>query len=235
MLKEFSYEKCSPSFQPDRLSRMSSPLPSLPPLRIRKAAQNDADKAIVAGIRKSRVDWLNSVKDTPEQWGKESWSEEELEYYIGLGLYIVEIDNLTDKPGPAPVAIYVLGERMPYVPKDPNLPEGQVEDTNNELYLTSLVVHRDARGLGIGERLIEMAKQKARELEKEWLRLDCYRGVKKGGVLRNGLVKYYEARGFKCVRPFDFWLDSRNFSWPGMLMEMRIQQGLPQVAGVDDD
>lgn len=201
---------------------MSSTSPSPSPFVIRKALQNDIDRAIVANIRKSRVEWLNSVKDTPEQWGNESWTEQELEYYINLGLHIVEMDGLTDKLGLTPVAIYVLGERMPYVPKDPSLPEDAEENLTDELYLTSLVVHRDARGLGIGEKLIEMAKEKARELGKEWLRLDCYRGLDKGGVLRNELVKYYEEKGFRCVRPFDYWLESRNFSWPGMLMEMKI-------------
>jgi ribosomal protein S18 acetylase RimI-like enzyme len=111
---------------------------------------------------------------------------------------------------------------MPYVPKDPEIPEGEEEDLSKELYLMVLVVHCQYKGNGFGERLIRMACAEARALGKEWLRVDCFGGVEKGGVLKNDLVKYYQRNGFTPVRPFTMWMEHRQFSWPGMLMEMKV-------------
>lgn len=192
------------------------------PLQLRKAEFDDADRATLAEILNSCIEWLNSEKNTPEQWGNEPWSEERLDYFIKVGISIVAIEDSKQETGLRPIAIYGTGKRMAYVPKDPKLQEGEEEDLSDEHYLTVLIVHRDAKGMGIGKRLIEIAKEEGRDLGKKYLRLDCYGGVEKDGKLEDGLTEYYERQGFRPVRSFTSWNERRKFNWPGMLMEMEL-------------
>lgn len=192
------------------------------PLHLRKAESNDADRMTLAEIMNSCIEWLNSEKNTPEQWGNESLPKERLDTFIKFGVFIVEIEDSGRETGLRPIATYGTGKRMEYVPKDPKLQEGEEEDLSNEHYLKVLIVHRGAKGLGIGKRLIENAKEEGRGLGKKYLRLDCYGGVEKEGKLQDELVKYYESQGFRRVRPFTSWNERRKFNWPGMLMEMEL-------------
>jgi len=119
-----------------------------------------------------------------------------------------------------PVAVYGTGKRMPYVPADPDREEEK--DIEKEHYLMVLIVHRKFSGFKLGDRLIRMAKQEAKDKGKEWLRVDCYGGVEKDGVLRDDLSKYYQRNGFVPVRSFKVWNEARQFDWPGTLLEQRV-------------
>jgi GNAT superfamily N-acetyltransferase len=173
----------------------------------------------------SCIAWLVNEKDTPEQWGAKTWGVEDdgqhTDKFIGFGINAVEMVP-PGKSERVTVALYGTGSRMPYVPKDPKLGEGEEEDLSSEHYLKVLIVHRKYKGHKLGERLIQMAKQEAKEKGKEVLRLDCYRSLEKDGVPTDGLVKYYERNGFKPVRPFTVWVESRQINWPGMLLEMKL-------------
>jgi len=198
---------------------------SSPELFLRAAQYNDNDRAIIAEVFSSCIEWLNAEKATPEQWGSHPWRKDQInekaDKVIKLGINIVEM-----KPEGAqqkvPIGLYGTGERMPYVPKDPKLSEGEEEDLSNELYLRVLLIHRKYKGHGIGSRLVQKAKEEAREKGKDWLRLDCYGGVEKDGLRRDGLLKYYQSKGFTPVRPFAIWDKERECDWPGMIVEMKV-------------
>jgi len=111
---------------------------------------------------------------------------------------------------------------MPYVPVDPDREE-EKDHLNDELYLMVLIVHRNYKGLQIGDRLIQTAKQEAKEKGKVWLRVDCYGGVERDGILQDGLARYYQRNGFRPVRSFTVRIEARQFDWPGLLQEMRVQ------------
>jgi GNAT superfamily N-acetyltransferase len=196
-----------------------------PELFLRPAGFNDTDRAIVGDVFNSCITWLNAEKDTPEQWGDEPWSKDQIaekaDKHIKLGLSVVEMvppDETAQER--VPVAIYGTGPRMPYVPADPEREEEK--DMAKELYLMVMIVHRKFKGFSIGERLIQMAKEEAREKGKEWLRVDCYGGVEKDGVLRDGLARYYQRNGFVAVRPFTVRIEARKIDWPGLLLEQRV-------------
>jgi len=199
-----------------------------PELFLRPAESNDQDRAIVTEVFNSCITWLNAEKDTPEQWGSVPWTQEEskvkADKHIKMGVNIVEMVPPGSDAGEkerVPVAIYGTGKRMPYVPADPNREE-EKDYANDELYLMVLIVHRNYKGLQIGERLIQTAKQEAKDKGKVWLRVDCYGGVEKDGVLQDGLAKYYQRNGFKPVRSFKERIPARQFDWPGLLQEMKV-------------
>jgi ribosomal protein S18 acetylase RimI-like enzyme len=63
------------------------------------------------------------------------------------------------------------------------------EDFGDALYIHLLVVHRDFRGRGIGRLLLQWATERAVEMKRRFLRLDCWA---ENAALRS----YYEKAGF---------------------------------------
>ena len=153
------------------------PMPEQPKLYLRTVQDNKADRATMERIHNSCIEWLNTEKHTPEQWGAKpltkEQAEKEADKFIRLGIQIVEIDfparadaeslGATER---IPVAMYGTGKRTPLLPRDPNLPEGVEEDFDSKLYLIVLTVGRKYRGMKIGKRLIQMAYNEAKELGK---------------------------------------------------------------------
>jgi len=193
-----------------------------PELHLRQAQYNDNDRSVICEILNSCIHWLNTEKCIAEQWGSEQITNiTRADYYIDLGVNIVEMIPPGERER-IPVAIFGTGKRKSYVPRDSSLPEGVEEDLDGELYLTNLMVHRKYKGHGIGERLIDMAINEAREKGKKWLRADCFRGTMKNGVLYNPLVMYYQRFGFKPVRPFDVSFEEMHIYYMGMLIELSV-------------
>lgn len=96
-----------------------------------------------------------------------------------------------------------VGDAMPYVPpaKEP------------ELYVNLLVTARAYAGRGVGARLLDHAREIARERGAHLLRVDCYAGDDRA------LVRYYERQGFTATDPFTVG------EWPGQVLEERLRSG----------
>lgn len=169
----------------------------------------------------SCVVWLNLEKNTPEQWGAEPWSttrgvgqaDKFLRYgqaaRKGSGSYIVSLEESGNQ---VDVAIISLGERTPYVrqlEKEESWPDA-IKETDEELYLVCLAVHRSFKGMKIGDAALQFAKDEGRKAGKRSLWTDAYRGV---GKSKGGLVAWYESQGFRRAREFT------SEGWTGMLLE----------------
>ena len=196
-----------------------------PELFVTVSQLTDQDRSTIAEIYNSRVIWLSLEKNIPEQWGNDLENEQDWEFIdsgIAKGLKIVKMAlpgsllGSESEASPSPVAIYRTGPRPPYIPGDPDLPEELEEDLSNELYLSTLTVHVKYKGYNLGERIIELAKQEARDLGKEYLRLDCFQGVERNGVFEDSIVQYYVRNGFTRVRPFTAWIKKLNRDWSGI-------------------
>ncbi|GAB3521290.1 hypothetical protein GCM10027575_50390 [Phytohabitans suffuscus] len=97
----------------------------------------------------------------------------------------------------------MVGDAMPYVPPA----------TEPELYVNLLVTSRAFAGRGVGARLLDRAREIARERGVRQLRVDCYRGDDRA------LVRYYESQGFTATDTFAVG------EWPGQLLVERLRSG----------
>ena len=83
-----------------------------------------------------------------------------------------------------------------------------------ELYVQLLVTRRRYAGLGVGARLLDHARDLARERGIDLLRVDCFAG-------NDGkLVAYYEGQGFE--RTESFTVDKPDGPWPGQVLGQRL-------------
>lgn len=70
-----------------------------------------------------------------------------------------------------------------------DLPRWHDAGEDNALYIYSLAIRNDSRGLGIGTRVIDRIMQMAGNMRKTWLRLDVW-------SLNETLQTYYKSLGF---------------------------------------
>ncbi|KAJ7623542.1 acyl-CoA N-acyltransferase [Roridomyces roridus] len=178
---------------------------------------SDSDFEFMFDAFNSAVVWLTS-KGLEDQWGGEPWDDkvkEKLRNKIpidkarGARKWIAEVD------GQPAGYLEVTPYRPDYLPVSPE------EKPGKEFFLKMLVVHRKFIGRGVGEFLLDFAKNLAIEEKADWFRLDCYRGPEG----KDGLVRYYEGKGFQKVREFANAPEGdEKKEWPGQLLEMKVSE-----------
>jgi GNAT superfamily N-acetyltransferase len=83
-----------------------------------------------------------------------------------------------------------------------------------EVYVNLLVTDRSRKGSGIGARLLDRAREIARERGVSLVRVDCYAGDDRA------LVRYYESQGFTATDRFT--IDLPSGPWPGQTLAQRL-------------
>ncbi|KAJ5382964.1 hypothetical protein N7517_000875 [Penicillium concentricum] len=96
-----------------------------------------------------------------------------------------------------------IGEKMPYVTAVPE----------PELYVQLLITDRRCAGKGVGKRLLDHAREVAKEIGVSLLRVDCYAGDD------GKLVQYYESQGFKRFETL-----SLEGGWPCQVLAQRLHE-----------
>nr|GAT56540.1 N-acetyltransferase GCN5 [Mycena chlorophos] len=168
----------------------------------------------------ARIAWLTSKGHTG-QWGSEPLAEERVvemralmapeHAAAGVRGWVAE----DSENGTSAGWLVVTPMRSEYVPGPT---EDQEEDKpGKECWLKLLLVNPEFGGRKVGDLLLEQAAKYAREDGAVWLRLDCWRGPEG----QDGLVRYYESKGFTKVRPF-VAPGRREKEWAGQLLEMKI-------------
>lgn len=157
------------------------------------------DLPAVMAMLDGAVAWLDASGRTG-QWGSEPFSADE-------GRTTRIADRLRDHE------VWVAevgGEPAGVLTHAPEPPDYVSAADEPELYVTLLVTSRSFTGRGVGSALLDHAREQARRLGVELVRVDCYAG----GDGR--LVRYYEGNGFTPVRRFEVG------EWPGQLLADRV-------------
>ncbi|KAF7309484.1 N-acetyltransferase GCN5 [Mycena indigotica] len=174
---------------------------------------NDKDFEMMFAAFNARVEWLVS-KGLEDQWGAEPWGDD-------IRNKVIKSIPEEDAKGAKRWVAEVDGESVGWLVMTPfrsdYIPVTDQDKPGNEAFLKTLLVKPGFSGRGIGEKLLEVAKQYAREEKAEWLRLDCYRGP----AGKDGLVKYYESKGFTKARAFAV-PGRKGKEWTGQLLEMAV-------------
>ncbi|KAK7016326.1 N-acetyltransferase GCN5 [Favolaschia claudopus] len=167
----------------------------------------------------SRIAWL-TCKGLEGQWGAEPWDSEIKEQ---LRSRLVEDARRGGFNWIAEVDGQLAGffQMTPFRPD--YLPLLKTDDKpGEELYLRLLVVHTDFGGRGLGEFMLRFAKRFAGERKVDWVRMDCWKGVPGEG--KDGLVRYYEGKGFTRVHDFVVPAErlKRVTEYAGHLLEWKV-------------
>ncbi len=145
-------------------------------LTIRPAAADDLD--VVVGIIRDAARWL--AARGVEQWPADGFPPHTIADRIGRGeTYVVDVDG-------DPAATVSIDWA------DPGMWGAQGSD-GRAAYLHRMAVCRRYAGMGIGERLVEFAREQARAAGRPLVRLDCV-------TANRDLCRYYLARGWAHVR-----------------------------------
>ena len=144
------------------------------------------------------IEWLVARGQTG-QWGDTPFSARDAE--AGRAQGWADSGGLWFAVGPDGdyAGAIVLGEAFGYVPP-PERPE---------VYVQVLLTAAAYRGRGVGRRLIDQARQVAREQGAEQLRVDCWDGTP-------ALPAAYLRLGFERVGSFDVK------GWPGAILAMPV-------------
>jgi ribosomal protein S18 acetylase RimI-like enzyme len=158
----------------------------------------DGDAELLFGLFDGAVAWLVSRGQTG-QWGSEPFSATPrgvariTDMAAGDGLRVAEINGRG-------VGAIVTGSAPDYVPPA----------RETELYVLALISSRAHAGKGIGARLIDHARQDARRMGCQQLRVDCWAGSP-------ALIGFYESVGFTKVGTFEVG------GWSGQVLSMPVQ------------
>jgi GNAT superfamily N-acetyltransferase len=161
-------------------------------------AGTPADFPALLALFDEAVAWM-VARGQPGQWGEEPWSqvpratERVREMAAHPGLWIAQDAGEV-------VGAVIIGSAPAHV-------EAVAEP---EAYLELLISSRRHAGRGIGSRLVEHARQVARERGVALLRVDCWAGAP-------DLVGYYERQGFRRSGTFDVG------GWRGQVFEQRLE------------
>jgi len=146
-------------------------------VQIEPSGEDDLD--VVLALFDEAVAWLVE-RGSAAQWGSEPWSQDPAKVQRVRAMLSGGRAFLATSDG-APVGALVLDHPLPYVPPT----------TEPEVYVTVLLASRRHRG--VGSRLLDFAKQDARERGVGLLRVDCWAGGD------GSLIRYYESQGFVPV------------------------------------
>jgi len=133
----------------------------------------------VLALFDANVAWLVE-RGSSAQWGSEPWSQSPRLVGFVRDLLADGVVTIAEIDGEVVGASVVTDHPMPYVPA-PDEPER---------YLKLLIASPAHRGKGIGQRLIELARERTVADGVDLLRVDCWAG----GDRR--LVAYYVSEGF---------------------------------------
>ncbi|GLZ75793.1 GCN5 family N-acetyltransferase [Actinorhabdospora filicis] len=159
----------------------------------------EADIPGVIQMGDDAVAWLVEQGRTG-QWGTRPWSENPeraktmMDRLTSTEFFVAEIG------GRLAGALAVATHPQEYAPA--------IDEP--ELYVHFLITAGDFRGRNVGARLLDHARDRARELGIGLIRVDCY-----GGADRK-LVAYYESQGFTPTAAFTVK------DWPGQVLEQRL-------------
>ncbi|MEV6301152.1 GNAT family N-acetyltransferase [Actinoplanes sp. NPDC051861] len=165
-------------------------------MRIRPGSLDDV--AAVLRLMDGAVEWLVSQGRTG-QWGTAPMSGDpaRIARFTAMAeqgeLHIATI-------GDEVVGVLGVGPAMEYVPAA----------AEPEVYVRLLVTDRARKGSEIGARLLDHARDIARERGVVLLRVDCYAGAD------GALVRYYERQGFTAAETFQVG------EWPGQILAERL-------------
>ncbi|MGH2916749.1 MAG: GNAT family acetyltransferase [Solirubrobacteraceae bacterium] len=161
-------------------------------------AGRDGDAELLLELFDGAVAWLVSRGQTG-QWGSEPFS--------GTPRGVAKITDLAAEEGLRAAEIdgrgvgaIVTGSAPGYV-----LPASVTE-----LYVLGLVSSRAHAGRGIGARLIDYAREEARQMGCQQLRVDCWAGSP-------SLIGFYESVGFTKLDTFEVG------GWSGQVLSMPVQ------------
>ncbi|MFF5265325.1 GNAT family N-acetyltransferase [Actinomadura viridis] len=145
-------------------------------MKIRAATTDDVDAVIALRIESEA--WLHSAGI--QQWVDRARGVRNIRDGIAAGnTYVVEHESTV-------VASLTLAGPDPDFWTDADIP-------SSALYLYKFMIGSPHRGTGLGSRLLDWACDQARQRQKLWLRLDCWRENK-------ALQRYYMQHGFQHVR-----------------------------------
>ncbi|MFD0742807.1 GNAT family N-acetyltransferase [Phytohabitans flavus] len=168
-------------------------------MRITPGGPGDIDT--VLGLLGDATAWLVSIGRTG-QWGTQPRSANpravaQITEWAEAGrLHLAHLDGQV-------AGALGVGAAMHYVPPA----------TEPELYVNLLVTGRAFAGRGVGARLLDHAREMARERGAHLLRVDCYAGGDRK------LVRYYEGQGFTATDTFAV------SEWPGQVLVQRLRSG----------
>lgn len=136
----------------------------------------DYDIPVIEGILLDTVNWLSEMGQPLWEERETKWSFLSTRYSIDE-FYIALIDG-------KPSGCMVLTKHRPFYWMD--------EDTSNSLFVHKLAVVKVAKHMGVGNCLIEYAKEYASKRNISAIRLDC-------DEYRPKLRAFYEKHGFVCL------------------------------------
>lgn len=153
-------------------------------MQFRAGSIDDIDA--VLALLDANIDWLVE-RGRSDQWGSDPWSQSPRVVEFVRGLLTNGVVTIAEVEGEVVGASVVADHPMPYVPPA----------DEPERYLTLLVSSPRYRGQGIGQRLIQLARDRTIAEGINLLRVDCWAG----GDRR--LVAYYEGQGFTPLQEIE--------------------------------
>jgi GNAT superfamily N-acetyltransferase len=166
-------------------------------MQIRAGDLDDAPAVI--GMFDEAVEWMVARGNT-KQWGTEPFSARP-DRMAGVRVIIREGQLWVAEEDGEPVGALIVSDH----------PMSYVEPVDEpELYVSLLLVSRRHAGKRIGARLLDFARERARQSGVSLLRVDCYAGG------TGDLVRYYERNGFTATERLTVG------DWPGQLLEQRV-------------
>lgn len=160
---------------------------------VRRAAESDLDAALV--LFDDVVAWLVATGH-PGQWGTEPFSSVPRSVEKVRAALALPEAWVAEGPYGELLGLLALGE------PDADIPAADEPET----YVRLVVASRRPEARGIGDRLLTLAEERAREAGHRLLRLDCYGGDDEA------LVRYYERHGYVRAERFE------DGGWPVQVM-----------------
>lgn len=159
----------------------------------------EADIPGVLKMGDEAVAWLVSQGRTG-QWGTQPWTEKP-----------ERMKSLTERLTKTEFSVAEIGgELAGSLAVATHIPDYAPPVDEPELYVHFLITAAAFRGMRVGARLLDRARERAREMGIGLVRVDCYGGAD------GKLVRYYESQGFTRTETF-----SVN-DWPGQVLECRV-------------
>ena len=161
-----------------------------------------ADVPTVLALLDAATRWL-AARGRTDQWGTDKHSTNPRRIAEITGFATSQELCLAERGGTT-VAALALGEPPAHIPYC----------EHPHLYVRLLVADPAGPDKGAGAKLLDHARDRAREQGLDLLRVDCYRGPDRA------LVRYYERQGFTVAE--EFTVERPDRAWPGQVLQQRI-------------
>ena len=145
-----------------------------------RRARDDADLDAMIALRTEAEGWLRAA-------GVRQWTDDYSDYARGVLSSAVEAGAawVIEDDGQVVATVSLNGADFDFW--DPE------DDPDSALYLGKMIVARTHAGRGVGDAIMNWASERAADMGKVWIRLDCRRDNER-------LHAYYLARGWQYVR-----------------------------------